>query len=601
MLYDLRNMDIRNFCIIAHIDHGKSTLADRFLELTGAVEKRKMREQFLDQMDLERERGITIKLQPVRMFYRKNQEKYMLNLIDTPGHADFAYEVSRSLLAVEGAILLVDATQGIQAQTLANFNFAKKCGLTIIPVLNKIDVPIHDLDARILELAHLVGSDVGDVKLISGKTGHGVLELLDEVVKKVPPPTRDPLEPSRALIFDSHFDNHRGVIANVRVLDGTFRGGERIMLFQNDKDAEIMEVGQFKPALEKVDELVAGEIGYIATGIKDPGVVRVGDTIVLKRDFEAKKVAPFPGYKEPHPMVFVSFYPDSADDYLDLQKSLSKLKLNDAALFYEPEQSLIFGRGFRAGFLGLLHLDVTIERLKREYNIVTIVTTPSVSYQLVMKDGTVRTIYRASDYDNNGNIIEIREPWIDLEILTPKHYYGSILSLVENYRLEVGNVDSLGDAQVIHFKAPLAEIIINFYDALKSISQGYASMSYSFSEYRIGDLERLDVVIAGERFDGFSRILPRSKIEREARAVTEKLKELLPRENFSVAIQAVVGSRIVARETIPALKKDVTGYLYGGDRSRKMKLWKKQKEGKKKLKQFGKVTIEPHIFYEVFK
>ncbi len=596
-------MDIRNFCIIAHIDHGKSTLADRLLEATSTVEKRKMREQFLDQMDLERERGITIKLQPVRMYYKQVESgnEYILNLIDTPGHADFAYEVSRSLLAVEGAILLVDATQGIQAQTLANYMFAKQCGLTIIPALNKIDLAVHDLDARILELSQLTGVDVHDIKLVSGKTGQGVLELLDAIVEEIPPPDSDPEKPSRALIFDSHFDSHRGVIANVRILDGAFQGGERIVLFQNDKGAETMEVGHFKPQLQKTDVLSAGEIGYVATGIKDPGVVRVGDTIVLKSDFEGNKVKPFPGYEEPRPMVFVSFYPESADDYPHLARSLSKLKLNDAALFYEPEQSLIFGRGFRAGFLGLLHLDVAIERLKREYDIEIIVTTPSVSYELLLKDGTVSTIYRASDYEDNGQIVEIREPWVNLEILAPQHYYGNILSLVENYRLQVINVESLGDAQVIHFEAPLAEIIVNFYDALKSISQGYASMSYSFLEYRKGDLERLDVLIAGERFDGFSRILPKGKIEREGRVVTEKLKELLPRENFAVAIQAAVGTRIVARETIPALKKDVTGYLYGGDRSRKMKLWKKQKEGKKRLKQFGKVTIEPHIFYEVFK
>ncbi|MDE1970555.1 MAG: translation elongation factor 4 [Patescibacteria group bacterium] len=596
-------MNIRNFCIIAHIDHGKSTLADRFLEMTHTVEKRKMREQFLDQMDLERERGITIKLQPVRMMYTPEgtDMPYVLNLIDTPGHADFAYEVSRSLLAVEGAVLLVDATQGIQAQTLANYMFAQQCGLTIIPALNKIDLAPQDLETRVMELAQLVGVEMDRVKLISGKTGEGVRNLLETIVAEIPPPTGNASRSSRALIFDSHFDNHKGVIANVRVLDGEFRAHERMVLFQNKKDADIMEVGYFNPTHETSVCLYTGEIGYIATGIKDPGVVRVGDTIVVRRDVDAGRVEPFPGYEEPRPMVFVSCYPSSADDYPHLARSLSKLKLNDAALFYEPEQSLIFGRGFRAGFLGLLHLDVAIERMKREYNIEMMVTTPSVSYQVAGKDGIVRLIYRASDYDMNEQALEIREPWVRLEILAPQRYYGNVLQLVENYRLQLMGVEGFGDGQVIHFEAPLAEIIVNFYDNLKSVSQGYASMSYTFLEYRKGDLERLDILIAGERFDGFSRILPKSKIEREGRAVAAKLKDLLPRENFAVAIQAAVGSRIVARETIPALRKDVTGYLYGGDRSRKMKLWKKQKEGKKRLKELGKVTVEPHIFYEVFK
>jgi len=608
--------NVRNFVIIAHIDHGKSTLADRFLELTKTVEKRKMREQYLDQMDLERERGITIKMQPVQMIYND----YIFNLIDTPGHVDFAYEVSRSLAAVEGAILLVDATQGVQAQTLANYKLAKDQNLAIIPVINKIDL----MNARISEtedqITALCGLPKEKIFKISAKTGEGVEKLLEELVKKVPAPKQNFEKPLRALIFDSIYDNHKGIIAYIRLVDGEIKTDELVYLMASRNIFEVAEVGVFKPNFVKADKLKSGDIGYIATGLKEPEKLRVGDTIVKIRNPHLRRpvcrqargfggqaksqipnIEPLSGYREPKPMVFASVYPQSADNFELLKKSLQKLKLNDAALFYQPEFFQALGRGFSLGFLGMLHLEIVKERLSREYNLETVLTTPSVSFKVLLKNGKTEEIFRAMDLPPSEKIAHILEPWASLEILTPPAYFGDLMKLADSYRLVFGSNAYLGDLMIIKFEVPLMEIISDFYDKLKSASSGYASMNYEFLEYRPGDLVKLEFLLAGEKFEAFSRIIPRQKMERDGRLIAKKLKELLPRENFQVAIQAVVEGRVICRETIPALKKDVTGYLYGGDRTRKMKLWKKQERGKKKLKEMGRVEVPAKVYLEILK
>jgi len=612
--------NVRNFVIIAHIDHGKSTLADRFLELTKTVEKRKMREQYLDQMDLERERGITIKMQPVQMIY----QDYILNLIDTPGHVDFTYEVSRSLAAVEGAILLVDATQGVQAQTLANYKLAKDQNLTIIPVINKIDL----MNARIPEtedqITALCGVSKEKILKISAKTGEGVEKALEELVKKVPAPKQNLDKPLRALIFDSIYDNHKGIIVYIRVVDGEIKTGDSVYLMASRNIFEAAEVGVFKPNFIKTEKLKSGDIGYIATGLKEPEKLRVGDTITqFKSQNQSTKqkvlcsaehtnvcsgsksqipnIEPLEGYREPKPMVFASVYPQSADDFELLKKSIQKLKLNDAALFYQPEFFQVLGRGFSLGFLGMLHLEIVKERLSREYNLETVLTTPSVSFKLLLKNGKTEEIFRAMDLPLPEKIAHILEPWASLEILTPPAYFGDLMKLADSYRLVFAANEYLGDLMIIKFEVPLMEIISDFYDKLKSASSGYASMNYEFLEYRPGDLVKLEFLLAGEKFEAFSRIIPRPKMERDGRLIAKKLKELLPRENFQVAIQAVVEGRVICRETIPALKKDVTGYLYGGDRTRKMKLWKKQQRGKKKLKEIGRVEVPPKVYLEILK
>jgi len=600
--------NVRNFVIIAHIDHGKSTLADRFLELTQTIEKRKMREQYLDQMDLEREKGITIKMQPVQMSYILDSTFYILNLIDTPGHVDFTYEVSRALAAVEGAILLVDATKGVQAQTLANYKLAKNQKLTIIPVINKIDLANARIADTEKEIEDLTGVKPDKIFKISAKTGEGVAEVLEEVVKKVPAPANNLNKPLRALIFDSFYDVHRGIVSHVRIVDGEAKPGQKVCLAASATIFEIEEVGIFKPNLVKTEKLSSGEIGYVVTGIKEPEKLRVGDTIAEIQNSKSKiqneelvKIQPLPGYHEPKPMVFASVYPESADDFDLLKKSIQKLKLNDAALFYQSEFFQALGRGFSLGFLGMLHLEIVKERLAREYNLETVLTTPSVSFKVRLKDGGEVEIFRAMDLPPVEKISAISEPWVNLEILTPAKFLGEIMKLTELYRLVFLENKYLGDLMIIKFKAPLMDIISDFYDKLKSVSSGYASMNYEFSDYRPADLVNLEFLLAGEKFEAFSRIVPRSRAEKDGRLISKKLKELLPRENFQVAIQAMIEGRIICRENIPALKKDVTGYLYGGDRSRKMKLWKKQQRGKKKLKKMGRVEVPPKVYLEILK
>ncbi len=620
---------IRNFVIIAHIDHGKSTLADRFLELTGAVEKRKMKEQYLDQMDLERERGITIKMQPVRMRWnvgvlecwneknktfptsersersnKRSDQAFILNLIDTPGHVDFSYEVSRALAAVEGAILLVDGTQGIQAQTLSNFEIAKKQGLKIIPAINKIDLDIPDLESLKKSLSDLTGVSVAH--LVSAKTGQGVEELLKEVVKIVPPAEGSTEKPFRALIFDSHYDTHKGVVAHIRVVDGRIKARVNCLLMSRNFDFEALEVGYFLPAMEKAEQLEAGEIGYLATGIKQAGLIRIGDTITENPKSKVQnpkllEVQPLAGYKEPQPMVFAGIYPETADDYDLLKNSILKLKLNDAALSYESSYQEGLGRGFTCGFLGLLHFEIVLERLKREYNLSLTSTAPSVLYKIILKNNAEKLIYKISEMPNSSEIKEIKEPWINLEIVMPKDCLGLILTLANKNRMLYKATETIGDKLRLVFEAPMPEVIYNFYDKLKSVSAGYASMSYSILDWRPGDLIKLDILVAGEIIPSLSKIVHKNRVESEARASVKKLKEFLPRENFNVALQAAVDSRIIARETMPALKKDVTGYLYGGDRTRKMKLWQKQKKGKKKLKELGRgsVNIPPDVFLKM--
>ncbi len=598
--------NIRNFCIIAHIDHGKSTLADRFLELTGTVEKRKMQEQFLDQMELERERGITIKLQPVRMNYALNATRYTLNLIATPGHVDFSYEVSRSLAAVEGAILLVDATKGVQAQTLANLNLAQKQGLVVIPVINKIDLPNARVAEVEEEIKNLLPVDAQDIFKISAKTGDGAAQVLEAVIDKIPPPQTNSAEKEpaiinqfRALIFDSAFDTYKGIIAYVRVFSGNIQAGEKIKLFASGASEEIIEVGHFTPRLKKEKELFAGEIGYIATGLKTPGEVRVGDTVVK---FSERVASPLSGYKEPRPVVFASFYPEKSDDYDELKDALGKLKLTDASLIYEPESSQALGRGFRLGFLGMLHVEIISERLHREFKLSLIISTPSVEYHVATKRGDILNIRSAAALPDPSIIEKIEEPVVNIEILSPVTYMGQLMKLMSELRSQYQATDYLSkEIVILKYAVPLSEIITDFYDRLKSVSSGYASMSYEPSSYQESDLVRLDILVAEEKVEPFSKIVPRESAYYEGRRIVEKLKEVLPREWFAVSLQAAIGGKIVARETIPAMRKDVTGYLYGGDVTRKKKLLEKQKRGKAKMKERGRVEIPQKVFLEMLK
>lgn len=568
--------DIRNFVIIAHIDHGKSTLADRFLELTGTVEKRKMQEQYLDTMELERERGITIKLQPVRMGYTLHDTRYMLNLIDTPGHVDFSYEVSRSLAAVEGAILLVDATQGVQAQTLANLHLAQAQKLVIIPVINKIDLP----NARVTEVEEemkSLGVGTTGVLKISAKDGTGVGQVLEAIIERVPPPANQG-STLKALIFDSAFDTYKGVLAYVRVFGGSVQAGDKLKLFASRADVDAIEVGTFAPALTKTTSLSVGEIGYIATGLKDVGQVRVGDTLFSSSD----DVNPLPGYKEPRPVVFASFYPEDGDQYDELRDALGKLKLTDASLTYEPESSPALGRGFRLGFLGMLHVEIISERLKREFGLKLVISTPSVAYHF--KPGM------------------IEEPMATLEILVPARYLGQVMKLVSEIRSMYQTTTYLTkELVIVKYRVPLVEIITDFYDKLKSVSSGYASMSYEPAWYQAADLVRLDILVAGDLVEPFSRIVPRERAYHEGKRIVEKLKLVIPRQWFMVTLQAAIGGKIIARENLSALRKDVTGYLYGGDITRKKKLLEKQKRGKKKMQERGKVDIPQGVFLEMLK
>ena len=598
---------IRNFCIISHVDHGKSTLADRFLELTGTVQQRQMKEQYLDRMELERERGITIKLQPVRMRYTLDGTEYELNLIDTPGHVDFSYEVSRSLAAVEGAILLVDATKGIQAQTLANLHLAQAQGLTIIPAVNKIDMPTARVAHVREELAYLLGIEESEILEVSGKTGHNVQQLLDEVIRRVPAPeaTLPELHDGRlrALIFDSTFDAYKGVVAFVRIVSGDLPKNGKLLSWATREKFDALEVGYFAPDLTPGTTVREGEIGYVATGLKDPGTVRVGDTITLYgSDLEATGFKPLPGYREVRPMVFASFFPEDANQYDELRDALGKLKLADAALLYEPESSAGLGRGFRLGFLGMLHVEIVTERLFREFNLQLIVTVPSVEYQVRVKGGETVSIRSAALLPDPSRIESIAEPVVALEVITPTAHVGAVMELVSSLRNAYVATDYLGtETAILKYRMPLAEIVTDFYDKLKSVSQGYASMSYEPAGFESADLVRLDILVAGDLVEPFSRIVPRDHAIRVGRALVTKLKETLPQQWFQVTLQAAVGGKILAREDIRALRKDVTGYLYGGDVTRKMKLLKKQKEGKARMKAEGRVDIPHDVFLKMLK
>lgn len=602
--------EIRNFSIIAHIDHGKSTLADRLLELTHTVDLKKMRPQFLDMMDLERERGITIKMQPVRMSYVFESRPYILNLIDTPGHIDFNYEVSRSLAAVEGAILLIDATKGIQAQTIGNLELAKKQNLVVIPVINKIDSPQANVEETEKEILNLLGVDSSQILKISAKDGINIDQLLGAIVQKIPLPKesksisqfQNPV--LRALIFDSKYDPYKGVIAFVRVFDGKIRAGEKIYLIQGGVAGEAKEVGIFKPELTPVKELGQGEIGYIATGIKDPRIVRIGDTITnVSPQAPGLKPDPLPGYKEPKPMVFLSIFPEDSDDFELLKNSLERLKLNDASLTFKPELKEGLGRGFQCGFLGLLHTEIVTERLKREFGLNLVLSTPSVVFKILNTRGQESFIYTPADWPDPSQIKESRELWAKLQILTPVNYLGQVLELLKSIESKHVKTDYLGaEKSELVYEVPIREIISkNFYDKLKSSSQGFASMNYETLDWRVANLVRLDILILERKEEAFSKIVPEKDAYKEGKKMVEKLKEVLPSQLFSLPLQAVVGGKIIARETIKAKRRDVLAPLYGGDYSRKRKLLERQKKGKKELRDKGKIKIPPRAFLEVFR
>lgn len=598
-------MNIRNFVIVAHVDHGKSTLADRFLELTKTVEKRKMHEQYLDTMELERERGITIKLQPVKMRYSLLSTDYILNLIDTPGHVDFSYEVSRSLAAVEGAILLVDVSKGIQAQTLANLHLAQQQGLKIIPVLNKIDLPNARTEQVKEELSYLLAIEPENILEVSAKNGTNVEKVLERIIKVVPPPKVFDNANLKALIFDSTFDAHKGVIAFIRVFEGSIKRGDKIIAFATKIKADVLEAGYFSPNLIASDEgMSSGEIGYIATGLKDPGQIRVGDTITNLQGLTLYKefFRPLPGYKEPRPMVFASFFPEKSEDYDILKDALGKLKLTDASLVYEPESSIGLGRGFRLGFLGMLHVEIISERLKREFGLPLIISSPSVEYAVKMQNGEELKIRSASMLPDFSGIKSIAEPIVYLEVLMPTIYMGSVMELMATVRNIYKGTDYLGkETALLKYEMPLSEVITDFYDKLKSVSSGYASMSYEPKDMQEGDLIRLDVLIAKDIVEPFSRIVPREKAYQEGRSMVTKLKEIVPPQMFEVSIQAAIGGKVIAAESIRAKRKDVTQHMYGGDITRRMKLWKKQKRGKERMKETGRVNLSQDVFLKMLK
>ena len=587
--------NIRNFCIIAHIDHGKSTLADRLLEMTGTVQKRDMKAQLLDRMDLEREKGITIKLAPVRMKYKE----YELNLIDTPGHVDFSYEVSRSLEACEGAILVVDASQGIQAQTLANVYLAMDADLTIIPVLNKIDLPAADVERVSAEVINLLGCKKEDILHISAKTGLGVDAVLEKVVSDVPAPTSGDNEATRALIFDSYYDDYRGVILYVRTVDGKIGKGDQIQMVATGSQGIALEIGALRPEMSPLPALNAGEIGYIVTNLRSTREAKVGDTVTLAKN---PAVESLPGYKEVQPFVYAGFFPESNEQYNELKDAIEKLSLSDSALAWEPENSPVLGFGVRIGFLGLLHMDIVRERLEREYNLDLIVTNPSTDYQIIMTSGDQVDIRSAADLPDVAKIEAIREPWIKGEIVVPKEYVGAVIQLVISKRGIQKNL-SFVDAQlaIVAFDAPLANLLTDFYDQLKSVTSGYGSFNYELDDYRAEDLVRVDFYIAGDMVAALSIMTHKTEAQSIGRATTKKLKEVIPRQNFQVAIQAAIGGRFISREDVSAYRKDVTSGLYGGDVSRKKKVLAKQKKGKERLKKFGKVDIPAEAFTVMLK
>ncbi|SNB62370.1 translation elongation factor 4 [Thermoflexus hugenholtzii] len=591
---------IRNFCIIAHVDHGKTTLADRLLERTGTIQTRDGVELVLDSMDLERERGVTIKASAVRMRYTaRDGQTYILNLIDTPGHVDFSYEVGRAMAACEGAVLLVDATQGIEAQTLANLYLALEHDLVIIPVVNKIDLPAARPDEVAREIAELIGVPESEVLRISAKLGIGVEEVLEAVVQRVPPPRGDPEAPLQALIFDSHYDPYKGVIAYVRVVNGTVSMGRKIMVMSTGVTSEPVEIGVFTPDFTPTGRLEAGEVGYVATGLKSVRECRVGDTLTTT---DRPAPEPLPGFRPPKPMVFASFYPSEGEDYELLREALEKLQLNDAALVFQPETSQALGFGFRCGFLGMFHMEIVQERLEREYGLDIVATAPSVEYEVVLRDGSVRTITRPSDLPDASWIEEIREPWMKVTLITPADYIGPVMDLITSRRGVYQNMTYLDPRRVmIEAEVPLAELLIDFYDALKSRTRGYASMDYTFIGYRAGDLVRLDLLVHGQPVDALALIVHRDQAYAKGRALVEKLREVIPRQLFDVAIQAAVGGRVIARATIKAMRKDVLAKCYGGDVTRKRKLLEKQKEGKKRLKMIGRVEVPQEAFLAVLR
>ena len=585
---------IRNFCIIAHIDHGKSTLADRMLEVTGTVQNRDMKEQHLDSMELEREKGITIKLAPVRMHYKDHE----LNLIDTPGHVDFSYEVSRSLQACEGAILIVDASQGIQAQTLANVYLAIAADLTIIPVLNKIDLPAADVPRVSAEIMNLLGCDESEILKISAKTGQGVRDVLDAVLERVAAPKGLPEAPTRALIFDSYYDDYRGVILYVRAIDGTIKKGDTIEMLATGASGIALEVGSLSPVMTASNELGTGEIGYVVTNLRTTREARVGDTVTVKR---AHATNALPGYKLVKPFVYAGFFPVSNDDYQDLKDAIEKLSMSDSALQFEPENSPVLGFGVRIGFLGLLHLDIIRERLEREYNLDLVITNPSTDYHVTLLSGEELDIKSASNLPDVSKIAEIREPWIKGEIVVPAQFIGGVIQLIVAKRGLQNNLSYIDERALITFQAPLANLLTDFYDQLKSLTSGYGSFNYELDDYRTEDLVRVDFYVAGETIDALSVMAHRSEAQSLGRETVKKLKEVIPRQNFQVALQAAIGGRFIAREDLSAYRKDVTTGLYGGDVSRKKKVLAKQAKGKKRMKRFGKVDIPSEAFMVMLK
>jgi GTP-binding protein LepA len=590
--------NIRNFSIIAHIDHGKSTLADRMLEITGTIEKRKMQDQVLDSMELERERGITIKMQPVRMKYGHDGKDFILNLIDTPGHIDFFYEVSRALKAVEGSILLVDATQGVQAQTLTTLGMAREAGLVIIPVLSKIDSPLARIDEVKKEIMELLDCSIDDILEVSGKTGEGVEILLKEIIKKIPPPTTNPSNVFRSLIFDFKYSTHRGVIVFVRVMDGKISRNTPLTFKISKKTFTNIEVGIFSPSELPVESLSAGEIGYIVTGIKEPGIASVGDTVASVNDV----LPPLPGYMSPKPVVWASVYPESQDDFVLLKQSLGKLKLSDSSYTFEEESSGALGRGFRCGFLGMLHLEIITERLHREFNLALVVTMPTITYEVTYKNGKQETIYSPSHFPDDGLITSMREPWVNCVIITPVTYLGNIMPLLYEHEAELGESENFGgDRTRLHLKMPLRELMRNFFDKLKSVSSGFASISYEIEGMRNANVTRLDILVADEVLPAFSRVVSRRIVEQEAEAAVEKLHSILPRQMFVMKVQGKALGRIISSRTLSAYSKDVTQHMYGGDITRKMKLREKQKKGKKKMKARGKVNIPQDVFLKMMR
>jgi GTP-binding protein LepA len=589
---------IRNFCIVAHIDHGKSTLADRLLELTGTLSKRQMQDQVLDSMDLERERGITIKSHAIRLNYKASDGNvYQLNLIDTPGHVDFSYEVSRALKACEGAVLVVDAAQGIEAQTISNLYLALEQDLEIIPVLNKVDLPSARPAIVGQSITDLIGGEPDQILHLSAKTGEGVSELLEEIVRRVPPPKGDPEAPLKALIFDSVFDQYRGAVVYARLMQGTLNKGDQIRFMSTRQDYTADEIGILRLGMEPVDTLRAGEVGYIIGSVKDVWDTRVGDTVTHTKN---PSPTPVPGYQEAKPMVFSGLYPTQAEAFEDLRTSLEKLQLNDASLTYEPETSVALGFGFRVGFLGMLHMEIVQERLEREFSMGIITTVPNVKYEVLLADGSMETVENPSELPPANVIEEIREPFVKAQIITPSDYLGALMNLCQDRRGIYLNTQYLSSERVdLQYELPLAEIIFDYYDRLKSVSRGYASFDYEFLEYRKSSLVRLDVLLNGETVDALSTIVHRDRAYEVGRKLTNKLRQLIPRQMFDVAIQASIGNRVIARETVKALRKDVTAKCYGGDISRKRKLLEKQKEGKKRMKQVGRVEVPQEAFLAV--